>query len=142
MIKDDQRGETLLELLVSMVIISLTLATVLSVFMNGRAGIEQSWERTEANQCAVSVMEAIKAHDYAEVLTWKGEGGDMMNLSPFDEDIDVYVDEAYTDYDITFDLLSYKSYSDDELIQIIVRVRKDSDEPWIEKASLVRQPES
>ncbi|MGE5404882.1 MAG: type IV pilus modification PilV family protein [Candidatus Saccharibacteria bacterium] len=58
----DQSGMTLIEVLASLVIITIVFMSVLSVFMSGMAWISGSSRRTEAVNYAASVIEELKAH--------------------------------------------------------------------------------
>ncbi|MGE5416846.1 MAG: type IV pilus modification PilV family protein [Acidobacteriota bacterium] len=58
----DQRGMTLVEVLASLVIITVVFTSVLSVFMSGMAWISGAARKTEAVNYAALVLEELKSH--------------------------------------------------------------------------------
>lgn len=129
----NSHGETLIELLLSTVILGMTLTVIISAFMSGRSNVVSSWDRTEENLTAVDVMEQVKATSYETLKNM--EVNDWMDLST--TSIPTY--DSYASYEIQVDVAPYQEYSIEELLEVNVRVRENSDRPWIEKASLIRK---
>ena len=113
----NSRGETLIELLIATFIIGITLTVVISAFMSGRSGVVSSWDRTDENLAASSVMEQIKATSYETIKDIEGMIGiDISTTS-------IPIDESFSRYEIKLDILPYQDYSIDELLQVNVYVR-------------------
>lgn len=132
----NSRGETLIELLIATFIIGITLTVVISAFMSGRSGVVSSWNRTDENFAASSVMEQIKATPYETIKDFQGAIGiDISTTS-------IPIDPSFSGYEIQLDILPYQDYPTDELLQVNVYVRTSSERPWVEKASLIRKGDS
>lgn len=130
------RGETLIELLIATFILGMTLTVVISAFMSGRSGVVSSWDRTDENLAALSIMEQLKTTPYETINAFQGsEGIDISSTS-------IPINPSFSDYEIQFDILPYQDYPVDELLQVNIRVRANSDRPWVEKASLIRKGDS
>lgn len=136
----DRRGETFIELLISTLIIGMTLTVIISVFLSGRTGVVSAWKRTDGNVCAISILEQIKSLPYTTVIELYTEFATDGQAERIDfSATSLSVDDAYASYEIQFDLLPYKSYPVEELIQVNVRVREKDDLPWTEKSTLLRK---
>lgn len=130
----NSRGESLIELLVTTVIISLTLFAILSAFLSGRTATVQSWNATAQNELAVQVMEQLKATPYSTLLTWEQQcrvNGQAAGLDPRQPPFDFHLDPQYAAYEVRLDLLAYETYPLNELIKIVVHVGQ------VEQASLM-----
>jgi len=117
------KGETLIELLISIFILTLVLTVILAVFISGRAGVEQSWDRTDKNECASNVMEQLKSSPYPTLLGYRSGGATNIRYTefiPIGEQL-----ECANFYEVEFDLLSYNGKSINKIMQINVRVEKD-----------------
>lgn len=132
----NSRGETLIELLIATFILGMTLTVVISAFMSGRSSVVSSWDRTDENLAALSVMEQLKTIPYQTIKAFQGsEGIDISSIS-------IPINPSFSDYEIQLDILPYQDYPVDELLQVNIRVRASSDRPWVEKASLIRKGDS
>ncbi len=133
----DRRGETLVELLITTMILSLVLFVLIAVWMSGRSGVEKSWTLTRHNEVAVQLMEQLKATPYTDLLEWEQQfqtDGQAVGLDPGDNRINLTVPQ---DFEASFDLLPYEDYPLTVMMKVVVRVRIISETDWVEKASII-----
>lgn len=134
------KGETLIELLISIFILTITLTLIISVFMSGRAGIVESWNRTEKIECAKNVMEQLKVLPY-DTLTSFIPPGKVEKIGIDFTEIPASIDEKLCEdlNDVKFDVHTYNTYSRDNIVQVNVRVKKGSTDKEVEIGSLIRK---
>jgi hypothetical protein len=140
----NQRGQTLVEMVVTTFIISVGLIAILTFFIVSRQGVTSSWRYTQKNELAGQVMEQLKATPYATLRNWEQiyrVGGQARDINPRTFVPPWDFGTEYQNYDIRIDLLAYKSYSLDQLMKVVVRVRETPSSPWLEKGSIIRMGE-
>lgn len=140
----NQQGQSLVELIVATFIISVGLLAVLSFFIAGRQEVTASWRYTQNNELANQVMEQLKATSYATLQSWEQQyrvNGQAKDINPRSLVPPWTFATTYQNYDIRFDLLAYQSYSLNQLMQVVVRVRETPSSSWLEKGSLIRAGE-
>lgn len=143
LLPSNQRGESLVELLVATFIMSAILFVLLSVFTSNRQGILQSWNGTVVSETAASALEHIKAspQDVFQVLDDYGGSDGVIGLNPKQQSWAWSLSDSFRDYQLEIDLLPYLSYPKDELIMVVVRVKQARNETWNQKATLLRNEE-
>lgn len=136
----NQRGESLAELLVATFILSAILFVLLSVFLSNRQGIHQSWNNTEISETAAAALEHIKStpHGVFQVMNDSSTGVGVTSLNPKEVGWDWALSDSFKDYELEIDLLPYLSYPEDELIEVVVRVKQAGGNTWNLKATLLR----
>lgn len=140
----NQRGQSLVELLVALFIISVGLLAVLAFFISSRQGVSASWLYTQKNELANEVMERLKATPYSTLQSWEQQyrvNGQATNINPRSLVPSWTFASTYDNYDIQFDLLTYQSYPLTQLMQVVVRVRDKPTSSWLEKGSIIRAGE-
>lgn len=120
----NSKGETLIELLISIFILTIVLTVIIAVFISGRAGVEQSWDRTDKNECASNVMEQLKSLPYQTLLDSRAEEDENISYTEIFIDSDDQL-QCANYYDIEFDLLPFSGKPIDQIMQINVRVEKN-----------------
>lgn len=143
---NNSKGETLIELIISIFILTLVLTAIIAIFISGRAGVVESWDRTDKNECAGNVMEQLKSQPYQTLVDLERNsvyrvGGNAINI-PY-TDIFTGSDtrlECADLYEIEFDLLTFKGNPIEKIMQINVRIEKDG--KGVEIGSLLRKGDS
>lgn len=141
-------GETLIELLISIFILTLVLTIIIAVFISGRAGVVDSWARTEKNECAANVLEQLKALSYHTLKLWESNpayrtAGEAVDIK-YAEVVPGHAEllQCANSYDISFDLLAFEGNPLDEIMKVNVRVKKGDSDKGVELGSLIRKGES
>ena len=138
----NEKGESFIELMVAMFILTVTITVIVSAFMSGRAGMESAWMRTEMDHCAASLMEQLKAAPYDQVIAELDGNEEKVGITLDESTLGLTIPNECQSFEFQYSLLTYESYLKDELLQVVVKVREDETKPWFEKASLLRKGES
>jgi hypothetical protein len=135
----NSKGETLIELLTAVAVLSLILMVIFQIFISGKKANQQAWQLTMENELAVQIIEQLKAMPYSTLREWEQtyrSGGPAAGLDPRDGRFGLTIDPMFDGLSAEFALLPYGSYSLDRIMEVVVRVGRT------EVSSLIRAGDS